>query len=410
MSKSKKPTGKQPNKSITSSIIRISTGIPIVLLIILILLLIVGWIKHPIPLPPHIVDRGVPWESGDIAYSGKGRLIAYMGDEAVLPGGTSVEIREPIYSMILGQDRPLIIYLPPGYNEKNKEYPLLIAFHGNGGRAQSWIRLLIEPMESAFENGTMPPTVIVSVDFSISGDGTDDPKTPYDDRRGSRYVNSNLGRFEDHFAREIIPFVFSNFNISTNPDSIAMIGNSMGGFGVLHYALKYPRLSNSFVLIYPSADTRYSIGGDRMADYDPKKYEPITTDDPKRIVNDSIFGGLFGITEEWMYYAVFDSDKLPGNFWKEDIPVWKRLMMVNPVETLDHQPPDLSAQSYYIITGSKDDFNSDAYMPILLPRLIEAGAKVYPSENIIEGGRHDQKFVVENIDNIILWLGTEINN
>jgi hypothetical protein len=147
-----------------------------------------------------------------------------------------------------------------------------------------------------------------------------------------------------------------------------------------------------------------------MADYDPNKYEPITSDNPNRIVNDPIFGGLFGITEEWMYYAVFDSDKLPGELWEEDQPVWKRLMAVNPVETLENHPPDLSKQSYYIIAGSKDDFNSDAYMPILVPRLIKAGAKVYPKENIIEGGRHDNKFLVDNIDSIILWLGTELNN
>lgn len=397
-------------KSLPTAILRTALFVTITLFVALSILLLYAWIKRPIPLPPHIVDRGVPWETGKITYSGEGRLIAYMGDEAVLPKGTSVEIREPIYSMILGHDRPLIVYLPPGYDEKGVEYPLLIAFHGNGGRAQSWIRVLIEPMESAFEAGTMPPTVVVSVDFSISGDGKDNPMTPYDDRRGSRYVNSNLGRFEDHFTKEIIPFVFSNFNVSTDSDSIAMIGGSMGGFGVLHYALSYPKLSNNLVLIYPSADTRYSIAGDRMADYDPMKYEPITSDDPNRIVNDSIFGGLFGITEEWMYYAVFDSDKFPGEVWKEDRPVWERLMVVNPVEILEHRPPDLSAQSYYIITGSKDNFNSDAYMPILVPRLLGAGAKVYPKKNVIEGGRHDSKFVVNNIDNIILWLGAELRN
>jgi hypothetical protein len=139
-------------------------------------------------------------------------------------------------------------------------------------------------------------------------------------------------------------------------------------------------------------------------------YEPITSDDPKRIVNASVFGGLFGVTEEWMYYAVFDSDKTPGEVWREDRPVWERLMVVNPVETLEHRPPDLSNQSYYIIVGSEDDFNSDAYIPILVPRLVDAGAKVYPEVNIIEGGRHDVRFVKDNIDDIINWLGAELKN
>ncbi len=402
--------GGAKNRGVITTILRIALFVTITLLIAVSILLLYAWVKRPVPLPPHIVDRGAPWETGELTYDGPGKLVVFMGDEAVLPTGSSVEMREPIYSVILDKDRPMIVYLPPGYDDKGKEYPLLIAFHGNGGRAQSWIRHLVGPMESAFESGTMPPTVVLSVDFSISGDGTDDPKTPYDDRRGTRYVNSNLGRFEDHFTKEIIPFVFSNFNVSTNPDKIAMIGNSMGGFGVLHFALSYPRLANNLVLIYPSADTRYSIAGDRMANFDPNKYEPITTDDPNRIVNASIFGGLFGITEEWMYYAVFDSDKTPGEVWKEDRPVWERLMVVNPVEILKHRPPNISNQSYYIIVGSKDDFNSDAYMPILVPRLIKAGAKVYPENNIIEGGRHDVRFVTDNIDGILLWLGAGLKD
>ncbi len=391
-------------------ILKVSMLVIIILFISLSALLIYAWINRPLPLPPDVVDLGAPWEKGDLSYSGDGRLLVYMGEETVLPKGSSVEILPPFYSGILAQDRAIIVYLPPGYNKKVKPYPVIFALHGNAGRCQTLGRLLIDPLEDAMEKGIMPSTVVIFPDFSISGDGRDSPQTPYDDRLGSRYINSNLGRFEDHFFQEIVPFVRNNFNVMTDPDGIVMLGASMGGFGVVYSSIKHPDFSHILVPIYPSVDMRYSIDGDRLADYDPEGYSPLNTDDPDRIVNGSIFGGLLGITEEWMYYPVFDSDKSRGEVWEEDLPVWERMKMANPVDMLIDNPPDLTGQRYYIIAGSRDEFNLDDAIKVLIPLLRDSGAEVDPEENIIPGGQHDNDFITDNIDEIFIWIGKEIKS
>ena len=399
-------------KSIIWSIMKVSLLVVIILIMSVLALFIYAWVNRPIPLPPYIIDLAAPWERGDISYSGEGRLLVYIGEEEIppsLPGGTSVEIEPPLYSRLLAQDRALIVYLPPGYDNGGEPYPVIFALHGNAGRCHTWVRLLIEPLEDAMENGTIPPAVVVFPDFSISGNGKDNPLTPYDDRLGSRYVNSNLGRFEDHFFQEIVSFVLYNFNVTTDPDGIVMIGASMGGFGVVYYAIKRPDFSHIIVPIYPTVDMRYSIDGDKLANYDSNRYTPIKLDDPDRIINGSIFGGLFGITEEWIYYPIFDSDKFRGEVWTEDLPVWERMKMANPVDMLIDEPRNLLGQRYYIIAGDGDEFNSDGAIKRLIPLLTLSGADVYPEENVITGGHHDSDFIIDNIDEILIWIGKELS-
>ncbi len=410
MSKNRKSTGKQPKKSITSSVIRILIGTPIVLLIMLILLLIIGWIKRPVPHPIPLINKFAPWENSIPEYDGGGKLMVYMGsNDPLLPIGDSVVKHDPIYSRVLGKERPLIVYLPPGYKNERKPYPVIFALHGFGKRGQSWTNLLIDPLEKAIKDGVIPPVVVVFPDFSISGDGSDNPRTKYDERGGSFYINSNLGRFEDHFFKEIVPFVFSSFNVRTAPEGIVMMGSSMGGYGAIYYAITHPHFSHILVPIFPAADLRYGINGDKLADYDAENYALIDNDNPTRVVNGAVVGGLFGITEEWIYYFVFDSDKIPGDVWKEDKPVWERMMSVNPVELINVDRKSLSGQSYYVIVGDKDDFNFDAHVPILLPLLENAGAGIKREDVIISDGRHNPDFVKAHIDEILVWIGKELN-
>jgi len=368
-------------------------------------------ITGPLPIPLSLINKMAPWASTELTYDGDGELICYMStDDPLLPTGSSVTVTDPLYSRILGEDRPLMVYLPPGYDPENRAelYPVVFVLHGFGNRGQGMADKLIGPFETAIASGDMPPAVLVFVDFSVSADSSDDPDTYYDDRGGTFYINSNLGRFEDHFFQELATFVFATYNVRTDPEGVAMFGSSMGGYGILYYAITHPSFSHILVTVYPAADIRYGIEGDKMADYDPDGYEPIDTDDPLRIVDDAPVFGLLGVTEEWIYYNVFDSDREPGEVWKEDLPVWERMRQHNPVEMLETERIDLSEQRYFIIVGSNDDFNFNSHIPILVPLLTEAGAQVYPEEMIIPDGIHNEKWMKSQLDQIIPWIGSEL--
>jgi len=111
-----------------------------------------------------------------------------------------------------------------------------------------------------------------------------------------------------------------------------------------------------------------------------------------------------------MYYPVFDSDKSRGEVWEEDLPVWERMKMANPVDMLIDNPPDLTGQRCYIIAGSRDEFNLDDAIKVLIPLLKDSGAEVDPEENIIPGGQHDNDFITDNLDEIFIWIGKEIKS
>jgi hypothetical protein len=361
-----------------------------------------------LPLPARLINRGTPWEARRPSYDGEGTLLAFMGDDAIPPRGSSVMFDAPLHSGILGQDRPLLVYLPPGYEQGAAPYPVIFAVHGFSSRPQTWAVLLLEALERGFREGTIPPLVVVMPDFSISGNGRDDSMTWFDDRAGNFGINSNLGRFEDHFFEEIVPFVSSRFNVRVDPGHVVLMGSSMGGYCTLYYALRRPSFSHILVPIYPCADLRYGVRGNKLADYDPAGYARLSNDKPCRVVNGTPLGGLGGLTEKWLYYHVFDSDRKPGPVWTEDQPVWKRLSEVNPVEMLDSAEMDLAGQRYYLIVGSADDFNLDAHIPLLVPRLVSRGAVVSPAQHILPGGRHSQDFILANVDAILGWIGEQL--
>jgi enterochelin esterase-like enzyme len=56
---------------------------------------------------------------------------------------------------------------------------------------------------------------------------------------GSQFLNSEgCGRYQDYIVKELHPQLMSRFDI--NPQKVAVIGGSSGGYGALHLCSKYP--------------------------------------------------------------------------------------------------------------------------------------------------------------------------
>ncbi len=356
-----------------------------------------------IPLPARLAYTFAPWNSQPTEFAGKGTLITYMEENESLPFGPNVTHRQPFNSSILRETRPVIVYLPAEYDKSREEpFPVIFILHGYRQRPQSWIKTFLPVLEEATHSGAMLPSVVIIPGFSISGEMMDKRETWFDDRSGSWYINSNLGRFEDYFFEEIIPFVFENFNVRKDKDGIVLLGLSMGGFGAIYYSIREPELSNHIISFFPPADLRYSIQGNRFSDYDEKRYAPIENDNPLRPL--MTFKKIFGITEKFFFYPVFDSDKQPGEVWKDDKPLWQRLKEVNPADILRNNSINLSGKNYYILAGEFDELNFDAHVHVIKPLLQAAGADVAPENNIVKGGHHAWSTVSPAMENIFSWL------
>jgi S-formylglutathione hydrolase FrmB len=135
-------------------------------------------------------------------------------------------------SKILSRGVPYCILLPPSYDsEKTHRYPVLYFLHGLGENEQMLLNSggwdLIQDL---WEQKRIGEFLVV---------------TPAAGR--TFYINSRDGRvrYEDFFIKEFLPFIEKNYRIRADRAHRGVTGVSMGGYGALRFAFRYPRLFGS---------------------------------------------------------------------------------------------------------------------------------------------------------------------
>jgi enterochelin esterase-like enzyme len=132
-------------------------------------------------------------------------------------------------SELNGQDIPIMVYTPPGYEAGNERYPVAYNLHGAGGGnpARQWDRIR-STLTDAMDNGKARPVVYVFVN------GLGDTFF-IDSANKSLLIDSSI-------TRELIPFIDKYYRTIADRSGRAVDGFSMGGFGCLMLALKHPEL------------------------------------------------------------------------------------------------------------------------------------------------------------------------
>jgi endo-1,4-beta-xylanase len=126
------------------------------------------------------------------------------------------------------------IYLPPDYETSAKRYPVLWYLHGAGDVGNENRRTHIaEPLDAAIRSGKTPPMIVVfpnGLGFSF-------------------WSNSADGQIpvETMVLKELMPLVERTYRIIATREARAIQGMSMGGFGALKLAFKYPELFCSVI-------------------------------------------------------------------------------------------------------------------------------------------------------------------
>lgn len=152
-----------------------------------------------------------------------------------MPGSGSIE-HCSMSSDILGQNKDFSVYLPNGYDEGDRRYPVLYVLHPAGGTQEMWISMgnLPQIADDAIRSGMALPMIIVMAD----GSGTDD-----------FHLGKHLGFFsvpdwdyEAYFHKELIPLIDSTFRTIADKKHRAIAGASMGGEAAVAYAQKHPEL------------------------------------------------------------------------------------------------------------------------------------------------------------------------
>jgi S-formylglutathione hydrolase FrmB len=134
-------------------------------------------------------------------------------------------------SEALGKDLKFAIQLPPSYERDSKRrFPVLYFLHGMFGN------------EGEFEHRGIAATVARFRDEGKVGDFI--IVAPAGEN--SFYLNSKNGvRYEDAIIKDLIPYIEKNYRAMGTREGRAIQGISMGGWGALMLALKYPNMFSS---------------------------------------------------------------------------------------------------------------------------------------------------------------------
>jgi len=227
--------------------------------------------------------------------------------------------------------------LPPSYDtDPARKFPVLYYLHGLGGdqtflvTSGGW-----NMIDDAWEQKRLAEFVII---------------TPQADN--SFYINDRSGhtRYEDFFVRDFVPQMEKRFRVLATRSGRAIGGISMGGYGALRFAFKYPQMFASVGAQMPALLEQLPRGS-RDAGFT------------------AFFGNAFG-------------SPLDEGFWKANTPfVFARTA-------------NLHGLNIYVDCGDHDNYGFDAGTrqldQLLTERRVPHVVKIYP-------GQHDFRFVAQHL-------------
>jgi enterochelin esterase-like enzyme len=267
------------------------------------------------------------------------------------PAGKVIEQRT-IKSAVLGRPVKYTVYLPADYDYSERAYPVVYLLHGYTDDNTGWLQFgeINRYADQAIAAGIIPPMIIIMP----NGDS-------------SWYINSYDGKekYEDFFVKEFMPSIEKTYRIKAEKKYRAVAGLSMGGYGTLILALKYPEL---FAAAAPLSAAVFD--DDAMVGMADKNYE-------------ATFGQLYG-------RGLKGKDRLNKAWYDNAV-----LKMVE-IKSTD----DLKKVRYWIDCGD-DDFltKGNCLLHILL-----ADKKV-PHEYRVRDGAHSWTYWRTGITDALQFIG-----
>jgi enterochelin esterase-like enzyme len=133
-------------------------------------------------------------------------------------------------------DRKVYVYLPPDYaTHKRERFPVIYFLHGFAQDADFYARTLGWPqtIDRGLATASLPGMIVVMPDAM----------TPYG---GSMYSNSiTTGDWEAFVAKDLVTYIDQHYRTLPVRAARGLSGHSMGGYGTLRIAMKYPQVFGS---------------------------------------------------------------------------------------------------------------------------------------------------------------------
>jgi len=148
--------------------------------------------------------------------------LAYLDSLPALSPGRIEEFT--IYSQVLRNQRPVRVYLPPGYEQRQVVYPSLYV---NDGLDYLEFARLHRTLDYLIHTGEIRPVVAVCV-------------PPIKEERSGEYGNNP--RFAEFICSELLPRIQKSYRVVDSADHRAIMGASFGGLISFYIALHNPEV------------------------------------------------------------------------------------------------------------------------------------------------------------------------
>ena len=217
-----------------------------------------------------------------------GSLTLFAGDMLPVQAGKVIE-GNVFKSDLVAVDVNYSIYLPPDYEYSSRRYPVLYLLHGYSDDETAWVQFgeVNVSADLLISSGEIPSLIIVMPDARVTF-----------------YIDDAAGtdKYATMFANEFIPYIDKTYRTRAKKEFRGVSGLSMGGYGSLIYAMRYPDMFASCVAF--SAAVR---NDETITELDQEGW-------------DRRYGKLFGeglagkarLTDHWKSFSVmYQAENLP---------------------------------------------------------------------------------------------------
>ncbi len=164
-----------------------------------------------------------------------------------------LRLHRGFHSSYLPNDRDVIVYLPPGYEQNpERSYPVFYMHDGQNLfdphtsflEGRTW--QVREQADAAIEAGEVEPLIIVGVYNTAAR--IDEYTSERDSQRGG----GEADKYGLLLTRELMPWIASQYRVRRDRESTGLGGSSLGGLVTLYLGLKYPAIFGRLAVMSPS--------------------------------------------------------------------------------------------------------------------------------------------------------------
>jgi len=263
-------------------------------------------------------------------------------------------------------DRPLWVYLPPGYDdEPDRRYPSIYMIQGLTGQLDMWRnrsafrRNFPELADELFASGQAPPCILVWVDCWTS-------------LGGSQFLDSpGTGRYHTYLCDEAVPYVDERYRTLPGAPHRGIAGKSSGGYGAMITPMLRPDLFGGlathagdalfeacYLPDFPKAVR--SLRDDHEGSYDAfwkdfRSRPAFSKESDFWLLNSWCMAACYSADEDGTVRLPYDT--ATGELKPE---VWERWLAWDPVRMVaGHADALRSLKAIYIDVGKRDQYYLD---------------------------------------------------